>query len=155
MPCSSFCHLYLTTCTSSLPFTFHSSASSKPQSPFLISCSPLGSLRLLTVTANDERALQLRQNTIRKDWPVSGDWLWAICILFPESLTVVGNIVNMIKWNESISKTQKTQRRSEVLLGQRYLKNKSLNRDLMTGRSNSTKTSVPPEDISPFIHLYL
>lgn len=116
-------------------FTFHSCASSEPQSPFLISRSPLGSLHLLTVTANDERALHLLQNTIRKDWPVSGDWLWAICILFPESLTVVGNIVNMIKGNESISKTQKRQRRSEVLLGQHYLKNKSLNRDLMSGIS--------------------
>lgn len=57
----------------------------------------------------------------------------------------------MIKGNESISKTQKRQRRSEVLLGQRYLKNKSLNRDLMSGRSDSTKTSVPLEDL---VHLF-
>lgn len=130
-------------------FTFHSSASSEPQSPFLISRSPLGSLHLLTVTANDERAPQLLQNTIRKDWP--GDWLWALCILFPDCLTVVGNIVNMIKGNESISKTQKRQQRSEVLPGRSYLKNKSLNRDLMSGRSKSIKTSMPLEEISPFI----
>lgn len=121
-------------------FTFHSSA---PQ------WAPVTSLDLFLlvgpsiswqIPANNERALQLLRNTIRKAWPVSGGWLWAICILFLEILTVVGNLVNMIKGNESISKTQKTQQSSEVLSGQHYLKNKSLNRDLISGTTNSTKT---------------